>query len=159
MWRRPPKTPDRAARAERRELRLEEAGVPRTVIDELTSRVDLARRLAPDQADLFGLDDLLDHYADLAIAAQGGDFARMRIARNASETRRTIRLHALAWHADVARFAELAEEIAELTRLTAAVAVMPTSDELVRAEEPSCADTVADPRMELGPSQRAAGRA
>lgn len=159
MWRRTSKTPDRATRAEKRELRLEEAGVPRTIIDELTARVDLARRLSPDQADRFALDDLLDHYADLAIAAQGGDFARMRIARNASDNRRTIRIHALAWHADVARFAELAEEIAELIRLTAAVVAMPTTDELMRAEEPLCADTVADTHGDGGPSKCAAGGA
>lgn len=159
MGRRTSKTPDRAARAERRELRLEEAGVPRTVIDELTARVDLARRLAPDQADRFGLDDLLDHYADLAIAARGGDFAGMRIARSASENRRAIRIHALAWHADVARFAELAEEIAELTRLTAAVVAMPTTDELMRAEEALCGETVADTRIDVGPPKFAANRA
>jgi hypothetical protein len=148
MWGRTAKTPDRAARAERRELRLEEAGVLRTVIDELTARVDLARRLAPDQADRFGLDDLLDRYADLAIAAQGGEIARMQLARDASEQRRRVRLHVLAWHADVARFGELAEEIAELIRLSAAVAVMPTTDELMRAEEAMCGHAVTGPRIE-----------
>ncbi len=159
MWRLTSKAADRAARAETRELRLEEAGVPRTVIDELTARVDLARRLAPDQAERFRLDELLDHYADVAIAAHGGEIARMRLARTASESRRRIRLHALAWHADVARFAELAEEIAELVRLSAAVAVMPGTRELMRADEAMCADTVADERIELGLAKFAADRA
>ncbi len=159
MWRRTSKTLDRAQRAERRELRLEEAGVPRTVIDELTARVDLARRLAPVQADRLGLDELLDLYADLAIAAYGGEIARVQLARDASASRRSVRIHALAWRSDVERFAELAEEIAELTRLSAAIAVMPVPCKPVRADEAMCGDTVADPRIDVERAKFAAGRA
>lgn len=159
MRRRMSRTLDRAERAEHRELRLEEAGVPRTVIDELTARVDLARRLAPDQADRLGLDDLLDCYADLAVAAHGGEIARIAIARDASECRRRVRIHALAWRADVAMFAELAEEIAELTRLSAAIAVMPTVGGAMRAVEAMCGDSVADTRIDVDRAKLSAGRA
>jgi hypothetical protein len=159
MWRRTSKTFERAERAEHRELRLEEAGVPRTVIDELTARVDLARRLAPDQAERLGLDELLDIYADLAIAAHAGELARVQIARSASESRRNVRIHALAWRSEVERFAELAEEVAELTRLSAAIAVMPIAYKPVRADEAMCGDTVSDPRIDVKRAKFAAGRA
>src|SRR5512139_2660612 len=54
----------RYVRAEQRECRLEQAGVPRTEIDELTALVALACRSTTNEADHRELDDLLDAYAE-----------------------------------------------------------------------------------------------
>lgn len=131
----------RSARRDRRETRLEEAGVRRDEILELVALVDLIARDASD-ARCDDLEDLLDCYADAAIAraryawlARAGERARLvRALRAASQpTAAPARRHVLerrlaAWEAYDRRSLELADQIAtlaELLRLMAARAIAP----------------------------------
>lgn len=126
----------RARRAELRELRLEEEGVARTVMDELTMLVDLSRRIAPDDADRYGLDDLLDLYADVAVTVKRSTVGATPLLDVESDVQRAVRIRTLEWRARVATLVEREDEIADLVRLYVAMAVTPEIDHLVAGDLP-----------------------
>lgn len=119
-------------RRERREQQLADAGAPRGELQDATGLVDEISRLAPEDAALLELEELLDRYADLAVehsrcraVARAHDRDALR-AREGTLLRQgragTLRARVLARRiacADrcQARIAELDEALADIVEL------------------------------------------
>ncbi len=129
-------TAQRRKRREMRELKLEQAGVPRSELEDLTDLVETVFREAPYAARAARLEDLLDACADVEIAKIAYACHLVRAPEPICDTtpplQRAVRARAVAWHATYAARVSACEdragELAELVRLYAQRALAPEVD-------------------------------